>query len=318
MWAGRCASTPSAIAATARARATQVEAIVLETGPLAVWHWHALRAAGLPVACVHARPAAAGLATQLNKTDRNDAHGLAQLARAGWYRAVAVKSLESHRIRTLLAARAKLVGIRTGLYNQIRGPVKTFGLVLKPGKGGAFEAHVRKAVQAEASLRPTVESVLAVWRTAGEQKRALERQPQASTRAQATCQRLMTAPGVGVLTAAAFVAAIDDPARFAHSADVGAYLGLTPRRYQSGEVERGGRISKCGERLVRSSLVEAAKVLLCRTKRWSPLRAWGLGVQQRLGRKKAAVAVARKLAVILHRMWQTETSFEWGEAPRVA
>jgi transposase len=128
----------------------------------------------------------------------------------------------------------------------------------------------------------------------------------------------MTAPGVGVITAAAFVSAIDDPTRFAQSADVGAYLGLTPRRYQSGEVDRGGRISKCGDRQVRSYLFEAAKGLLWRTKRRSALQAWGLKLQQRLGRRQATVAVARKLAVILLRMWRTETVFAWGEEPQAA
>jgi len=125
------------------------------------------------------------------------------------------------------------------------------------------------------------------------------------------CRILVRCPGIGPVTALAYASVIDDPARFARSSSAGAYLGLTSRRYQSGEIDRAGRISKCGDAMVRSLLYEAAHVLLTRVTRWSPLKAWGMRLMKRVGAKKAKVAVARKMAVILHRMWMEEADFRW-------
>ena len=126
-----------------------------------------------------------------------------------------------------------------------------------------------------------------------------------------TARRLMTVPGVGPVVALAYMAVIDDPGRFGRARDVGSYLGLTPQRYQSGEVDLTGRISKCGDGFARTCLYEAAGVLLTRVRRWSPLKAWGVRLMKRVGAKKAKVAVARKLAVILHRIWTDGTNFRW-------
>ncbi len=317
-WQGRCRSIPEAIAAAIRAHAPGVERIALETGPLATWHWHALRAEGFPVVCLHARHAKAALSLQLNKTDVNDAHGLAQLVRSGWYREVAVKSLESHRLRAALTARARLVTIRTGLYNQIRGILKTFGVVLKPGRGTAFEANVRTVLRQHDGLAPVLDPLLTVWHITTQQKAELDRQVQRAVRRNATCRLLMTAPGVGAVTALAFVTGLDDPHRFRRSDRVGAYLGLTPRRYQSGDIDRNGRISKCGDAMVRTYLFEAAHVLLTRRRGPCALRDWGLTLVRRIGRHKAKVAVARKLAVILHRMWIDGSQFRGAPVPAAA
>jgi len=317
-WQGHCRSVPEAIVAVIRAHAPGIERVAIETGPLATWHWHALREAGLPVVCLHARHAKAALSLQLNKTDVNDAHGLAQLVRSGWYREVAVKSLDSHRLRAALTARARLVAIRTGLYNQIRGVLKTFGVVLGPGRGGAFDTHVRTALREHAALAPFLEPLLAVWRVTSQQKTELDRQVQRAVRRNGPCRLLMTAPGVGAVTALAFVTGLDDPHRFRHSQRVGAYLGLTPRRYQSGDVDRNGRISKCGDAMVRTYLFEAAHVLLTRRRGPCTLRDWGLRLVRRIGRHKAKVAVARKLAVILHRMWIDDTPFHEVTLPAAA
>jgi transposase len=302
-WQGRCRSVPEAIVAVIRTHAPAVERIALETGPLATWHWHALKEARLPVVCLHARHAKAALSLQLNKTDTNDAHGLAQLVRSGWYREVAVKSLESHRLRAALTARARLVTVRTALYNQLRGTLKTFGVLLKPGRGTAFEAQVRTALRDHPALAPLLEPLLTVWCVTSQQKSELDRQVHRAVRQSRICRLLMTAPGVGAVSALAFVTGLDDPHRFRHSQRVGAYLGLTPRRYQSGEVDRNGRISKCGDAMVRTYLFEAAHVLLTRRRGPCALRDWGLRLVRRIGSHKAKVAVARKLAVILHRMW---------------
>jgi len=118
-------------------------------------------------------------------------------------------------------------------------------------------------------------------------------------------------PGVGPGTALTFISAIDDPARFRRSRSVGAYIGLTPRRYASGEIDRTGRISKCGDAMLRSYLFEAAGVLLTRVPKWCALKAWGVRLAKRIGFKKAKIAVARKLAVIMHRMWCDGTNLKW-------
>jgi transposase len=308
-WAGTCHSTPDAIGRTLRQRAPEAATIAMETGPLAVWHWHALRDAGFPVVCLHARQAHAALSLKLNKTDRNDALGLAQLVRTGWYRAVEVKSLESHTLRLLLATRTQLVSTRATLSNQIRGLPKTFGIVLGKGKGRTFERLVTAGVQGVEHVRLAINSLLVLWQHVTQEIKKFDREITAVTRRIPACQHVMTVPGVGPVTALAYTATVDNPARFKRSTDVGAYLGLTPRRYQSGDVDCAGAVSKCGDRLTRSLVFEAAGTLLFRNKQPSALRDWGLRLVRRIGRKKACVAVARKLAVLLHRLWVNDTTF---------
>ena len=309
VWQGKCDSSPEALAEVIRKRAPHVVRIALETGPLCVWHWHSLRDAGLPVVCIHARHAKAALMMQLNKTDPNDAFGLAQIVRCGWYREVDVKSLESHRVRLLLSARRRFVAIRTTLYNQIRGLLKTFGIVLLPGKGGTFVREVEAKMPSDPTVRSVIEALLATWKVASSELRKLDRNIETIADENKVHSLLMTVPGVGAITAAAYVATIDTPERFDRSTDVGPYLGLTPRRYQSGEIDRNGRISKCGDAMLRALLFEAAHALLTRTRQKSDLRKWGLALARKTGPGKAKVAVARKLAVIMHRMWTERQPF---------
>jgi transposase len=314
VWQGKCSSAPDDIEAVIRRRAPGAVRIALETGPLCVWHWHALREAGLPVVCLHARHAKAALMMQLNKTDPNDAFGLAQIVRCGWYREVEVKSLDSHRVRLLLSARRKYVTIRTTLYNQIRGLLKTFGVVLDPGKGGSFVRQVEGKLPADTMVRTVIESLLTAWRSITAELDKLDQAIEKAAKESSVAQTLMTVPGVGAVTAMAYVATVDSPERFSKGKDVGAYLGLTPRRYQSGEVDRVGRISKCGDSMLRALLFEAAHALLTRVRHKSALRSWGLAIARRTGPAKAKVAVARKLAVIMHRMWSDGTSFRFAPA----
>lgn len=312
VWRGGCRSTPESIASVLRRRAPHAAGVGLETGPLAVWLWHALRDLGFEVVCLHARAAALALKLQANKTDGNDAHGLAQIIRSGWYRPVSVKTLGSHRLRTLLGARARLIGVQTGIGNQIRGLLKTYGIVLGVGKGKVFEDQVLAHIPEDEEVAPVVISLLEVWRSARDQRQLLDRRLEKHARRNPVCRRLMTAPGVGSITALAFVATVDDPGRFKSSRDLGAYLGLVPRKYQSGEVDRTGGITKCGDQLLRSCLFEAAHVLLHRCPadlHGSDLAEWGRAVARRSGNRKAKVALARKLAVVLHRMWVEESAF---------
>ena len=250
------------------------------------------------------------VAAQLNKSDRNDARGLAQIVRTGWYREVAVKSFDSQLIRSLLTTRAQLVRMRVDLANQIRGVLKPFGLLAGKGGGRAFADRVR-ALVANGPLQVVAEALLAAWQAIGSQVAILTRRLIGMARQDQAVQRLMTTPGVGTLVALTYVSVSDQPGRFAKSSSVGAYLGLTPRRFQSGEEDYTGHISRCGDRLLRSYLFEAAGILLHRVSRWSALKAWGTRLAKRIGSKKATVAVARKLAVILHRLLRDGTEFRW-------
>jgi transposase len=297
VWRGTCLSRPEEITAIIRTKAPHAVRIGLETGPLSTWHWHALKKTGLPIICIDARHAKAALSMQANKTDRNDAFGLAQIMRAGWYREVDVKSLDSHRVRAVLGARSQLVGMRTDLRNQIRGLLKVFGIILKRNSGTSFENQVSEHAQGDGMLERSLQALLEALKTVGQQVKQLDSMAISQAKESPICRHLMSIPGVGALTSIAFVTAIEDPARFRKSRSVGAYLGLTPKRYQSGEKDTSGRISKWGDPLVRAYLYEAATSLLIHSKKWSALKAWGIRVARRAGMNKARIAVARKLAV---------------------
>lgn len=317
VWAGKCSSTPEALASTIHERAPRAERVGLETGPLCAWHYHGLRALQVPVQCIDARHAKAALSMQVNKTDDNDAEGLAQIMRTGWFREVHVKSLEAQLLRSLLQGRMQLVAMRRDVANQIRGTLKVFGVVLSTGHRRTFDHLVREGVGARQQLSVFVEPLLAAWQTLSEQVAVFDKRLRKTAREHTVVRHLMTVPGVGPVVGVAFVATIDDPQRFAKSRTVGAHLGLAPRRYQSGEKDFQASISKCGDTLMRQYLFEAAGVLLTRTRRWSTLKAWGVGPIKRIGMRKATVAVARKLAVILHRMWRTGEPFRWGAVEEV-
>jgi transposase len=221
-----------------------------------------------------------------------------------------VKSLDNQAIRALLTTRAKLVRMRVDLANQIRGVLKPFGLIVGKGGGQPFMERVR-ALVADGPLQNVADALLLAWQAISTHINVLSRRLVAMARQNQTVRRLMTAPGVGALVALTFTCVIDTPERFAKSSSVGAYLGLTPRRYQSGEIDRSGHISKCGDALLRTYLFEAAGIILNRVARWSTLKTWGCRLAKKIGGKKATVAVARKLAVILHRMWRDDSEFRW-------
>jgi len=306
---GKVASDPGALARVIGKRAPTAERVGFETGAMASWLWHELKRVGLPVVRVDARHAHAVLSVRMNKSDPNDARGLAELIRVGWYREVRVKSDDSQAVRSLLVARSRLVSIRRDLENQVRSLLKEIGLLFPRAIGGQFRNHVRRLLD-DHVLRSIVDGLLAVHEQVEQQQAALDKRVRKEARQ--TKRRLMSVPGVGVVTALAFRHTIDDPTRFRSAQAVGAYLGLTPRRKQSGEQDYNGRISKRGDRLLRTYLFEAASVVLHRTQRWSALKAWGVRLMKRVGAKKAKVAVARKIAVVLHCIWTDATWFEWG------
>src|SRR3954466_10761349 len=265
IWRGKCASDPASIGNLLRKHAPSAKRVIFETGPLSVWFYHALCAQGFPAICIDARHAKAALDMAANKTDANDADGLAHLAEVGFYREVRVKGFDSMLTRTLVAARTRLVRIMTELSNQIRGLMKTFGLVGPAGKGSRFEAHVRELLAGQKGLAGIVLPVLEAWRSLRLHAAELGRQLIAEARQSEACQLLMSIPGVGTMTATAFTTAIEDPSNFRKSRSVGAWLGLTTRRYQSGQVDYDGHISRRGDRHVRGLLYEAATVILTRS-----------------------------------------------------
>ena len=302
---------PEAIASFVRSRAPGTVRIGIETGPTTTWLWTELNRLGLPVICIDARHAKAVLKMQINKSDRNDAAGIARIMQTGWFKEVRVKDLDSHAIKALLASRALLVKIKRDLENQVRGLLKNLGLVIGRAKFNVFAVRAEALIEGRPELVAVVRPLLAARKAIEQQVSDLDRKVHKLARHDAQVRRFMTAPGVGPITALCFKATIDDPTRFKRSRSVGAYIGLTTRRHASGEIDWSGRISKCGDAMLRMYLFEAAGVLLTRVPKWSGLKAWGAKLAKRNGLRKAKVAVARKLAVILHRMWIDGTEFNW-------
>src|SRR5213596_2113310 len=252
-------SEPEAIAAFVRLNAPGAVRIGLETGLTATWLWTELKQLGLPVICIDARHARAVLKMQINKSDRNDAAGIARIMQTGWFKEVRVKDLDSHSVRALLASRALLVKIKRDLENQIRGLLKNVGLVIGRAKFNVFTVRAEELIEDRPELMAVVRPLLKARQAIEQQTDDLDRKVLKLARCDAQVRRFMTVPGVGPITALCFKATIDDPTRFKRSRSVGAYVGLTTRRHASGEVDWTGRISKCGDAMLRSYLFEAGR-----------------------------------------------------------
>jgi transposase len=284
----------------------------LEAGPLSQWLVNGLAEAGLPVTCVETRHMKAVLkAQQVNKSDRNDARGIAQMMRVGLYKPVHVKTVRSQELRMLLTARKFVQTKILDAENNLRGLLRNFGLKVGAVTRLQFERRIIELLEQSPHLRLIIEPLLEVRRVLREQFQHLHKAMGRLAESDETCKLLMTAPGVGPMVALSFRAGVDEPARFGRSRSVPAHFGLTPSRYQSGEIDRDRGISKCGDAGIRWVLVEAAGTLLRVSKKSSPLKTWGLAVARRRGMAKATIAVARRLAVILHRMWVDNTPFRW-------
>jgi transposase len=305
-------SDPEAIGKALVGTRLRFKRIGLETGPLCQWLYGGLRAWGLPAICVDARQMKASLSAMRNKTDKHDARGIAQMMRVGLFRAVHVKSRESHELRLLLTNRSLLRRKCLDIENEIRGTLKVFGLKVGRVTKLTFDRRVRELVDGDARLNAAFAPMLRARAVLFEEFNHLHRLVLDAVRHDETCRRFLSVPGVGPITALAFKTAVEVPERFAKSKTVGAHFGLTPRRYSSGQIDYQGHISKCGDALVRTALYEAGSALLTRVQRWSALKAWGMRIAKRSGAKRARVALARRIAVILHRMWLDGTDFEWG------
>ena len=307
----KVASEPEALVRSLCAHEPGIIRVGLEAGPLSQWLHAGLVSAGLEVVLLETRHVKAALSAMTVKTDRRDARGIAQLLRLGWYRPVHAKSASAQEVRAVLTGRKLIQGKLLDIESGIRGVLRGFGLKVGPISRGRFEARIRDLVEGQAMLETVVGSMLAARTALQAEFARLHRALLALVRADPVCRQLMSVPGVGAVVAITFRSGVDDPARFRRSRDVGPHFGLTPRKYQSGERDVTGSISKVGDRMVRTALYEAASVMLTRTGRMSPLKSWAMGVARRRGTRKARVALARKLGVVLHRMWVDGTSFRW-------
>ena len=289
----------------------QIDCIVLETGRMANWLYNELADQGLPIVCIDARQAHAVLSQMHNKTDENDAAMLSELARTGFYKKIEVKSRLAQERRALLRAREVAIKSRMNAENTIRGLLASFGVKL-PKHLRPYELRVHKVIEGRPILADIILPLLAIRTESLRQAAVLTKEMKKHAATDEACRRLMTIPGVGAVSAVTYVATIDTSDRFRKSRSVGAYIGLTSRRYQSGDVDIGGRISRRGDRMLRTVLYEAANSLMCRVKspECAELQAWATKLKQRTSHKKAVVALARKLAVIMHAIWKDGTEFE--------
>jgi transposase len=306
-----------AILAALKPYAGRLHLVGHEAGGLSAWLHRELQALGLPMVLLESRHTAAALQAQRNKTDKNDARGLAQLVRSGWYRAVHVKSEQSHRMKLLLNGRRLLKRKLLDIENDIRQSLKVFGLIDESRvQRSSFVQRIRALVACDPMIKAVIDCLLNAWNALWtEYKRLHALLVQVVGRNELT-RRFIAIPGVGPVVASTFMAGIDTPHRFRKSKTVGAHFGLTPRRIESGDtIAYDGRISKRGDKEVRTALYEAASCLLVRSKKWSSLRAWGVRIAAKRGHKRAVVAVARKLAVIMHRMWLDGSEFRFGSEP---
>jgi transposase len=309
----KVASEPEALVGFFRQLGLPLTRIGLEAGPLSQWLHAGLTETGFEAVLLETRQVKAALSAMIVKTDRKDARGIAQLLRMGWFRPVHRKSPPAQEIRALLVGRKLLQGKLVDVELSIRGLLRGFGLKLGEVSKDRFAARVRELVAGQAMLERVVEPMLRAREALRTEYQVLHRAMLAIVRGDAVCRRLMTVPGVGALVAITFTTAVDDPTRFRRSRAVGAHFGLTPKKYQSGETDVTGGISRAGDVMVRTALYEAANVMLTRTSRFSALKRWGLEVAGRRGVKRARVALARKLATVLHRMWVDGSSFRFGK-----
>ena len=308
----KVASEPEALVRLFGQLGLPLTRVGLEAGPLSQWLHAGLTAAGFEAVLLETRHVKAALSAMIVKTDRKDARGIARLLRMGWFRSVYCKSPPAQEVRALLVARKLLQGKLLDVELSIRGILRGFGLKLGEVSRGRFAARVRELATGQPTLERVAEPMLRAREALRSEYLALHRAVLAIVREDAVCRRLMTVPGVGPLVAVTFTSAIDDPARFRRSRDVGAHFGLTPKRCQSGETDVTGGISKAGDAAVRATLYEAANVMLTRAGKFSTLKRWALEVAKRRGMRRAKVALARKLATVLHRLWVDGSEFRFG------
>jgi transposase len=307
----KVASEPAALIGWFSALGFAVERIGLEAGPLSQWLYAALQQAGLAVELLETRHVRKAFEAMPVKSDRNDARGIAQLMRLGWFRAVHCKSMGAQETRALLTARKLVQAKLRDVENSLRGVLRGFGLKVGKTTARSFAGRIRALVVGQANLEMIAESLLAVRAVLLREFASFEKRVRLLARGDMRTRLLMSIPCVGPIVALTYNSAIDDPARFKSSKRVGAHFGLTPKKYQSGETDYTGRISKIGDGAVRTALYEAAHLMLVKpVKGCSALKSWAMRIARRAGMSKAKVALARRLAVIMHKMLVNGAAFD--------
>jgi transposase len=308
---GKVETTPAAVMAWLASFGHPIERIGLEAGPLSQWLHRAMSEAGLMVELLETRHVRNAFSAMSVKSDRNDARGIAQLMRLGWFRPVHCKSMEAQEVRAILGARKLVQSKLLDVENSLRGTLRNFGLKVGHTTARSFAGRIRELVAGHPSLVVIGAALLSVRDVLLRELNAFEKRVRTMARADARTRLLMSTPAVGPIVALTYASAIDDPARFKSSKQVGPHFGLTPKRYQSGETDRSGRISKVGDAAVREALYQAAHVMLTKPlKGCTALKSWAMRIARRAGMKKAKVALARKLAVIMHRMLADNVAFK--------
>ena len=306
----KVASEPAALIGWLGSLGFGLGRIGLEAGPLSQWLYMAMKQAGLAVELLETRHVRDAFKAMPVKSDRNDARGIAQLMRLGWFRPVHCKSMAAQEVRAILTARKLVQSKLIDIENSLRGILRGFGLKVGKTTRTNFAGRIRELVKGHPNLKTVGEALLSVRAVLLGEFNAFEKRVRAMSHSNANARLLMSTPGVGQIVALTYVSAIDDPARFRSSKRAGPLFGLTPKKYQSGEIDRSGRISKIGDTTVRAALYEAAHIILTKPiKGCSRLKSWAMRIARRAGMNKAKVALARKLAVILHRMLVTATPF---------
>lgn len=286
-----------------------------ESGSLTPYLIAGFKERGVDAVCMDARKLSPILALKINKTDKNDARGIADALRSGMYTRVHCKPEESINRAILLTARRALIEQQTHLKNTVRGLLKSYGVRMGAISAKKFSATVMKRIDGwQEMITLSIKCLLDAFDKLIEEIAKIDKKMLEIVSQDKEVRRFMTVPGIGPVTALTYKAEIFDATRFKESRSVGAYLGMTPTQYASGETQKQGKTSKCGSKELRFLLVEAGVVILTRSKKWSRLKAWGLKIMRKKGLKKAAVAVGRKLAVIMHRMMLEEKDFIYGEA----
>ena len=307
---GKVASEPAALIAWFGGLGFALTRIGLEAGPLSQWLYAAMRDAGLAVELLETRHVRDAFKAMPVKSDRNDARGIAQLMRLGWFRPVHCKSIAAQETRAVLTARKLVQSKLHDVEMSLRGILRGFGLKIGKTTARSFAGRVRELVAGHPTLAMLAEALLAVHAVLLREFNGFEKVVRGVARSHAKARLLMSTPAVGPIVALTYASAVDDPARFKSSKSAGAHFGLTPKKYQSGESDRSGRISKIGDAAVREALYQAAHVMLTKpVKGCTRLKSWAMRIARRAGMRKAKVALARKLAVILHRMLADNAAF---------
>lgn len=314
-----CETNPETIGQVLKDFGSPLEKIGIESGCITFWLIEQLQKEGFSAICIETKQMATLIALNVNKTDKNDARSIANAMRCNLYKEVHNKSKESIEVGIQMGVRRTLINIRTELKNSIRGYLKAYGVRLGSQTHIQFPEAVRETIKTFShDVKSAVETLLKTFEEVCRNIDILEEQIKTLCKNDPVINLFKTIPGVGPITALTYKAVVDNPHRFKNPRNIGAYLGLTPRQYASGDVVKQGKVSKCGNSELRMLLVECAVVLLTKTAGWTKLKAWGLKVMKRSGLKKAAAAVGRKLAIIMLRMWQTGETYVFGEQPKTA